>query len=496
MPVLESRATSSRRVAWLIALAAGAAALRLPGVLAGSMWLDEILETLQVRQPFPAALAALVADRVHPPLEPLLAWNLVHAGFGETARRSLAAGAGVLTVLLFARWLERRYGAGVAVVGGVLAAVSPALVAAAIELRPYPVALLMLVWSLDATERWLAQPGRRGWETGLALAGTALAHYLAGAVAVGAFLWRATAEPKPTLERQSGRRAAWRLAALALVPLVIWLVVLALTPTAKADVVAGPKPWSGAAVGARWQALTAGGDAAAALGVGGVVWALAVVLGILLGALRAGLGTLVVGALVGTAFVEGALALAGHWSRPRYDVFGVPFLIALAVLGVDALARTTAAAKARIGLTTVLLALPLAAATGAGWLKDWQRGRPDWRALAEAVRELGPGEPVLAANRWTRNSLGYYLGQFDPGGAETVLSLEGSQLRLEQQLRLAAGACRTVVVAGWPPSPELAGELRGIRPRLRAPVTDRAQLFRLRLDGTAVRSCAPGVGAR
>ncbi len=486
--------TSTRNLLARTALAALAAAVRLPGVTQGSMWLDEILETLQVRQGFWEAMRAVAEDRVHPPLEPMVAWVLVHAGLGEVGRRLAALTFGVATVWLLARWLERRFGPRVALIGGILAALSPILVATSTELRPYPLALLAFVWSLEAVERWRARSGGPAAEVVTSLATAALAHYLAGAVAIAVFVagsWRAgTGSRDPADRRWVG------LAGVALLPLLGWLGLLAAVPTAKNETWEAPHLWSLDALKQRFEELTTGAlpDSAALLGAS--VWLIALLVGALAALRRCGGPPVLVGVLVGAVGVEIGLALAGHWSNARYDLFSVPFLIALAALGVDAVAERLSSRRALPAQLAVgLLTLPLLLAVLAGLRFEARPGRTDWRATAASVRALAPAGPVLVSNRWTRLSVGYYLGLFEPLPAVEVRSLDASVRRLETELADAGADCRTLILAGWPRAPELASALDGIRPRIRARGRDGARVWRLRLDAGRIVDCPDGRGA-
>jgi len=240
-------ASLSRRQ--LAALGALALLPRLANLGSFSLWLDEVIETEQAGGSLGHLFAELRHDAVHPPLEGLLSWTLLHLGFSETARRLVPVALGVATVLLLAGWVARRLGARAGLAVGAVAALSPAGVHYSQELRPYALALFLMVGALTLLDRLLegepqAAPGEADQSPGTCLDGnlskaaqnsvtsTASRSYLAPRKALGKSpgtwfgTWSGT---------WFGRRAAWRsgllflavagcfyslyLAALVLVPL-------------------------------------------------------------------------------------------------------------------------------------------------------------------------------------------------------------------------------------------------------------------------------------
>ncbi len=120
-----------------------------------SLWLDEVIETEQADGSLGHLFAELRQDAVHPPLEGLLTWALLHLGFSETARRLVPVALGVATVLLLAAWAGRRFGERAGLAVGAAAALSPAGVHYAQELRPYALALFLMTAALLLLDRLL-----------------------------------------------------------------------------------------------------------------------------------------------------------------------------------------------------------------------------------------------------------------------------------------------------------------------------------------------------
>ncbi|HEY8019447.1 MAG TPA: glycosyltransferase family 39 protein, partial [Thermoanaerobaculia bacterium] len=137
--------------------ALGALAL-LPRVLnlgSFSLWLDEVIETEQAGGSLGRLLAELRHDAVHPPLEGLLTWTLLHLGLSETARRLVPVALGIATVLLLAGWVGRHFGERAGLAVGAVAALSPVGVHYSQELRPYALALFLMVAALVLLDRLL-----------------------------------------------------------------------------------------------------------------------------------------------------------------------------------------------------------------------------------------------------------------------------------------------------------------------------------------------------
>ncbi len=429
-----------------------------------SLWLDEILQTLQARGSLAEAWAALGDDPDHPPLDGLISWLALHLGAGETGHRLIHVGWGVATGVLLASWAWHRWSPRCGVLVGLLAATSPFHVRYSQEVRPYALSLLLVVVALRALDRLLDPPApaaeRRSWVAlTLASVGVVWASTLASLfLAVTAAAWLLAHRFSSRVgERRAGRPGlrpglGWAAAAVVLLAsLPLWPKVVALlgrTPEAPAET------WTLAALGRRWQALTVSGREGAALDAGGVILLLLAVAGAAVAA-RSALGRRwLIAALASTVGVELALLARGHWSNARYDLYGWPFLILLAAVAVDSagglVARRTRRRGAAVAATAALAA---AALTGQlrGLYTYYEQGRPHWDRVADLVDELAEsGAPLVASNEWTRISLAYYL---EGKRNRDVRSVDGDPATVER-MALDRG-CALLTISGYPQHPLL-----------------------------------------
>jgi hypothetical protein len=188
-----------------------AAIVRFVALGTQSYWYDESLTVHLLRWPFGDMLARIPRSGAEPPLYFLLAWFWTRAfGLGEAGLRSLSAVFGTLTVpvaYLAARELIGRRGA---VIIGLFAAFSPALVWYSQEARSYALMTLLCALSFLFFTRALRRPSRREpalWALASALALTA--HYFAIFLVAPEAAWL-------LLRATERRRAAWAVGALAL----------------------------------------------------------------------------------------------------------------------------------------------------------------------------------------------------------------------------------------------------------------------------------------
>jgi hypothetical protein len=169
-PSAEKNSSLSARL--LIGLALLALLPRLVNLGSFSMWFDEVAETLQASGSLAYTWAELKSDVVHPPLDGLLTWSLLHLRINETRRRLVPIVFGVVTVLLLASWASRRFGRIAGVATGLFAACSPIHVHYSQELRPYALALFFVALAVVAVDRALDHvDGRRLGLAALALLG-------------------------------------------------------------------------------------------------------------------------------------------------------------------------------------------------------------------------------------------------------------------------------------------------------------------------------------
>jgi hypothetical protein len=449
-----------------LAVLAAVPRLLIPG--GSSMWLDEILETLQVQGGLFQTLEALRHDAVHPPLEALLSWLQVHLGVPEVGRRLLPIALGVATVVLLADWAAARFGRAAGWATGFLAALSPVHVHYSQELRPYALGLFFTVLACRRYDALGREPTRRHvLQLWLACLGCLYSFYFAAAVfapllALGA----GEAVGGPPEERAAARRR------LRWAPLFLGTLLLALLPWGFAVAATGGRPielpateWDAGLAGRRWQFFTAGGLETTELGWGG--W---LALGLfLLGAVRAGRSVagraVLAGVLAGTVGVELLLQLTDHWNSARYFLPAWPFLTVTLALGVTAPAAWLDRWKPGIRLATIIpvtLLAVFAVAQLHGIALLHRHGRPDWHRLARAADALHrAGEPILAANGWTATSLGYYLEQVAERRGRRLprpVSVDGDPARAVAAWP--ADRCALLAVGGYPSTPELARQLR------------------------------------
>jgi hypothetical protein len=367
-----------------------------------SMWLDEILQTLQAELPWRDMIGSLRGDFVHPPLDAALTKLQLALGVGETGRRFLPIALGVATVVVLTAYCRRRFGGVAAVATGLLAAFSPFHIQYSQELRPYSLGLTLAVLALYASEKWLAE-GRRRWlvATWISLCLASLSLYVASLLVL------------PMLARAADRvgLVAWfrraAVLAAALVPLAAWVAFAAAGRQESAW--PGPPGWGWPLAARRLERLLYQGLETSPLRPLLLVGVLSVLVFGCSWALRRHRDvSLLVGAVAGGIGVEALLLAAGHWSNPRYDIIAWPFLLCLLGLGVSAV--TTGARSPAGTPVAVLLVGAILAAQLVGLTDYYRRGRPDWAWMATgATRLTALGGVVYAGGDWSHVCLSYYL---------------------------------------------------------------------------------------
>lgn len=393
------------------------------------MWFDEVAETLQASGSLAHTWAALKSDVVHPPLEGLLTWSLLHLGLDETARRGFPVAFGVMTVLLLASWTARRFGRMAGIATGLFAAGAPLHVHYSQEIRPYSLALLGVTLAVIAADRALARvDGCRLGLAALAILGCLYSLYFAALVLtfVGWLILDTAVTGQPGDAGRARRVLAWSPALLLGVVLMYlpWLSTVLAMGQRRSEQAA--RPWTWEAVAERWQALTVGSGTSGS-GWGSAIALLLVLLGCIRAARSAAGRAVLATALCGTVGIDLLLLHADHWSNVRYNLIGWLFLAVLAGMGAGLLVRL----RAGRAMTAAALLL-LACAQALGIVRDHHR-RQDWRRVAEAVDALWrPGEPVLALNRATGILLRYYLRELRSPAAAAVTSVAGSHGRLAE----------------------------------------------------------------
>jgi hypothetical protein len=454
-----------------------------------SLWLDEVLLLDRARGGLTETWRACLANAEHPPLSALAASLIRTMNGGEIAQRLLVAGLGAIAVVLTAAWAARLFGRRSGLIVGALLAVSPFHVRYSQELRPYPWLLLLIPAMLLAFEAILERPTKRGAAL-LALVATAglYTHYLFALVALPLLV-----RGVPTAlagSRQQRRRARWALgglavaAAFALVAFLPWLG--AVRTLAARSTAGGLKRWDALALSHRWQVMTVGVWEGEPLGWAGIIALIALIAGVAM-ALRSWRGRAVItGALAGTAGVEAALLLGGHWSHPRYDLAGFIFVVILVSLGLDAAGSLLHTRWAVIGLAALLVTGELA-----GLAEYDRRGRPHWDAVAAAVVALRrPGEPIIVENPWTRITLGHYLHVAAPD-APPPLALGADNEAIRQSW--GAGHCAVVVTGGLPVQSDVRTALQqGATLLAQFAATEEASIWLVRAGEAGILGVASG----
>jgi hypothetical protein len=490
--------TTPPRNALLLPAAAFAVALlfRLVGLGGGSMWLDEIMQTLMARGSLADLGRALLFDKAVPPLDPLLTWVVLHLGWDELPRRFLNSLFGAAAIALLARWVERRFGRATAAVSALFLASSPVLVRYAHELRPYALALLLFAWALDAADRWLERGARRfPVELVLAAALASMTHYFAAVLwlPIGASFLEARASGQ--VDRPLGLRHLAAMA-LSLAPLALWWTLLFLRGGPRQHT--EPADWTWELVERRFEDLLLRGFfGQPVVAHATILFAALAVVGFSLVARRRGGLAVLAGVLAGTVLVEIPLVLAGRFTHFRYNQFGLPFLYVAMAFAIVLFARQLSRwnrLSGRVAGSIVAGAVVATAATGVVGYAE--HGRPDWPAVARAIEALdGRDARVAVTIPWVEISLGYYLDRYErwADGPRDVVVLFNDRARLLEE-HAKSERCLPVVVASNPRVAHLFDGLYPKKPVFAHAETDRVVYYRFAAPGLSRKECRPPRG--
>jgi hypothetical protein len=402
------KASPSDRRTWILlaALIVLAAALRFPTLTQQSYWFDEAGTAGLVRSPLKDMLSTLAESESSPPVYFLLAWVWTHLlGSGEAGLRSLSAVAGVATVgVVFAAaksLISRRAG----LVAAGLVACSPTLVWYSQEARAYALMACLAAVSilLFVRARRRPSPGRLGaWAAVSALA--LATHYFAAFLVVGEALLLSTL-PK---RRRALTVACAGIAAVgaALLPLAVhqartgktsWIGEESLG--ARIETVVGSLASSNAGISPRWSEV---GGAAALIALAVVVVAVIVLRPRLDPGERAGVR--LAGTLGGFVLLAPlALALAGVDFLLARNLLAAWVALAIALGGLLGARRAggwgalAAAAVCLAGIAAVLEVIVR---------PDLQR--TDWRAAARALGPPVRARAVVLYPDWSTPALRVY----------------------------------------------------------------------------------------
>ncbi|MCO5166190.1 MAG: hypothetical protein M9894_07455 [Planctomycetes bacterium] len=377
---------------WLLALLALALAARLPG-LSRSLWYDELFTLVHFAGSPRDALARQVEANNHP-LASLLAWAAGQLAADEAGLRAPFLVLGALAVPALAWAAARALGPAAGVAAGALAALAPAHVAYAQQVRGYAPLLLAATLLLHLVPRALRGDASRREEAALA-ACVALGLWAHATLLLPLAGWAALAlaAPRLGLAPPAGRAAALRGVVagalgglLLLAPTVddLWKHARrALRPVDRA--LAGP--FDPGRLSPVDLLDVAGGDGAAS-SVAGALLALLVLLLALRGALARRRSPAVVAWCVPPLMALLLVAL-GAPAFPRLALFALPALLALAAAGVVASPRRVTRA-ALVALVVALATLRASAQAGAE--------QQDVRGAVRLARGLvGPDGVVVGA---------------------------------------------------------------------------------------------------
>jgi hypothetical protein len=435
----------------VVAVAAGALALRLYTLTTQSFWFDEVLTAIGAQSFAWVLYSAQIFG--HPPLQYLVGWAAGGGAITEGALRAPFVAAGVGGVVVTALLGRRLVGPSTGLLAAGLLAISPFHVELSQLARPYAPLVLMVALSWLALFRALERGGVLDW---LAFSATGAltfyTHYLGGQVALAqaivAVVWVAR------------RRGATGVAALLsfagiVVLLAPWVEVL--------------RPLAGTQVGAGHLSATALGEfiqhvvipEQVGSGAPGLLTGALFLLGIwgLRSRPEVALAAILSVVLpIGLLWaINPAHALAG-----RHFAFALPMVMLLVAHGLivagrfveAALSRWPAIPRARtrraVAATTavaLVVASHLPAGAALGGYYQWRRGT-DWRTVAEVLdRLVGPDDEVVATLGAVYPLRHYWRPAVDEVDAE----------RLRARAPSVPPARRTwiVTIEGWDWAPEL-----------------------------------------
>ncbi|MCH9651928.1 MAG: glycosyltransferase family 39 protein [Deltaproteobacteria bacterium] len=503
----------------LLAVLGLAGFLRFDGLAEPSLWLDEILHVKKAQEaagePWHAWLTGVSVDRENGSLyyaSQLLALELFD---GEFAVRLMPALSGLTTVgVLFLVGLWATGSRKVAVVAGVLLAISPLHVYYSREGRPYAavmlVATLLMLLALKGHKNQ-NQDGnqkrnqRRLWIR-VGVYGLCMATAFWGAVAtpvliscVGLAILEGLGSKllsSRTPQREASGRLdhkGWRHFALAATTgLALSWMLFPQVQELRGSIAASPadgeyvaqwnitQPLSPEAFDRLLASLSVSGtDRGSTNGLTFLFLALAAWGGIRLARLAPRKALWTIGlCLLPIAGSLAALVLWKHWYNVRYTSAGLPaFLLLVAVGLVDLWDRSWKLGARLRGRPYPSKHLP--------WVANllllgilvflltpiWQTARaeslekPDWRGVAELIDTLGsPPEAVITRGNWGLTCLGYYLEQM---GSDIEIASANYDLDQATQL-LARWPQAWVLSAGFRKTPDLQAWIQSFDPVLRS----------------------------
>lgn len=431
---------------------------------------DEIAEVRWSSLPFSEMMDEVRHDMVHPPGDYLLQFVVGRIGPEWTRPLpSVLAGSASVALLMFLGtcWISWRAGA----FAGLLLALSPMHVFYSQEVRPYSLALFLILASLAALERF-AQTRRNTWGWGwfalVFAAGATL--YFAGMIAALGGMVRIFLDRDGHLAGLKRRLpliiAAW---ALLYSP---WFGVIRAAAGRPSPV---PRPqlngdwWSW-----RLQSLAAGSDRSwEPVSLASWSFWVCVAAGCLLSIRWRMLRVAAITFVAGTALEIALLQAHPHYPAVRYLMPSWIACFLLAGAALDLLSRRIVTAP----LVAAMLALVLG--NSAIRLDEYFRGdRSDWREVARYVHDrIRPRDVLVAANPWVVRNFGYYWHQLPPIPDLEIRRYAPDHEELVGPAWIVTGGCfpraaaRAAPLMKRFPHSELA-EVRYLRPQRRMPTRE------------------------
>ncbi len=395
-------------VPWLpvVIVTALGAVVRFVTLDAQSFWYDEALTHELVSASFGAMIDGALSHEAQPPPYFILAWLWTKVfGAGEVGLRSLSALLGTLTVPIAYAAARRLAGRRVALVAGLLTALSPPLVWYSQEARAYALLMFLCALSLLFFLRSLEQPARRDLAVWALVSALAVAsHYFALFFVVPQAAWL-------VLRGVDRRRALVASAGLgaglvAIAPMLLyqqehtgveWIGEIPLYPRVGDAVllfIAGP---SGAGpLADHPRAVIAVGALVALLGIGAALrWSD--------GRTRAGILLMLALAAAAIGLPLAAAAVGKDYVLDRNLLPAwLPLAIVMAVgLSSPQLRRIgpAAVAIACVAFAYIVVKVP----------SEERVQRDDWRAVAERLGPARKGRIVEVSPHWHARTLALYM---------------------------------------------------------------------------------------
>jgi hypothetical protein len=372
-----------------------------------SYWLDEIIDVYTVRSPWTAMWRSLRDGVYNPPLNYSLLKLAESFDPSDGSRRLVPVLWGTACVLVFGWLVARRSTRAIGLTASLLLAFAPYHVRYSQEVRPYSLGMLLVCLSLLLLDMYLERPDwKRLAALLLSCLAAAYAMYLAALmvlIAGGALLVSDAFSPDAT-RRQRARRLLSRS------PLYAAVLALGYSPWLAVVFRAVGSPAPSAAPDWKWaragRLLSYFGFAQAdwhPLGASGLLFSLLVAVGTVIAVRRCRLLFVAVWALGGLTAVE----FLEH-RHPAYDsVFhSIPAGMALTALAAVTIGWLLDSGRKLGGGALLILTLALDSQT----LRIYfDRGRPDWRPLAEFLSQRPASETILTSSQYAQLCVAYYV---------------------------------------------------------------------------------------